>query len=207
MFRNSHKLHMGVSHLFYILGKSRRYLSVIVKTFFIFFCGRMLHPGTNVYLINRYRLNFFIKVFPLLHPFIICPLIIGNVRNPGSCPRTQLCFICIRVCLIKLLPVRSFNIKFIELSFLCPRDKQFINAYISCFLHWICLCVPVIKFTDNRNAFCIGRPYCKINAFFSFYRSRVCPQFFIYFIMCSLSKKILVKLCKLHFFLLPVFLI
>ena len=156
-----------------------------------------------MYLINRHRLNLFIKIHPLLHPFIICPLIICNICNSGGSSRTQLCCICVGVCLIKLLPMRSFNIKLIELPLLCSRNKHFINTYLPCFLHGICLCIPIIKFTDNRNTFCIRRPYCKINAFFSFYRSRMCPQFFIYFIMCSLSKKILVKLCKLHFFSSP----
>ena len=199
MFGNTHKLNMCIPHLFNILGKLRCQFSVGIETIFILLCLRMLHPGTWMYLINGHGTCIRIKILTVLHPGNIFPFIVGNICDPGCSSWTQLSFIGIRVCLVKLFTMSSRNVKFIQLSDLGSRYKCLINTNRSNFLHRILLIIPSVEFTYNRNRLRIRRPHCEINSFFPVLRIRMSPQFSVNIIMRALTKKILVKLRKLQF--------
>ena len=139
-------------------------------------------------LIDCHRLYLLIKLLSVLDPCGILPFIVCDICDPGGCTRTEFSFICIGICLIKLLSMRTHDKEFIQLSDLCPRNKYLINTDRTNLLHRVCFFLPVIKFTNYRNRLCIRCPDRKIYTLFSSVCSRMGTQFLIYFIIGSLSK-------------------
>ena len=96
-----------------------------------------------------------------------------------------------------MLPVHSYNKKLIQLSNLRSRDKCLKYTDRTCLFHWSSLFIPVIKLSNYRNSLRIRCPYSKINTFFFPLFLRMCAKLSVNIIMGSLTKEILVKLCKL----------
>ena len=200
MFCNSHKFNVGISHLFYIGSQLMSQLSVIIESRIVFILCFMFLPGTRMYFVDCHRISVFIKLRTFFHPCGIFPFVAGNICDPGCSSRTKFCFITIRVCLINLLTMISYDKKLIQITDSCFRYKNFIDTYRTCFFHWIGLCIPVIKIAHNRNISGIRCPYSKINTFLTFLCGRMCSQFFVDVVMCSLTKQVLIKFRKLQLF-------
>ena len=163
MLCDSHQFHMCIAHFFYIFGKLHSQFTIIIKSLFILRCGRMLHPGAGMHLIDGHRVCCFVEFRTVLHPGIIIPLIICDVCDSGCSTWPKLCLIAIGVCFVQLLAMHSDNIKFIELPDLCTGDKHLENSHWSRFFHGIRLDIPIVKIPDYGNRLCIRCPYSKIH--------------------------------------------
>ena len=200
MFRNSHQLHMGISHLFHIIRQGMGKLLVRIESLFILLCSRVLHPGTGMHFIDGHSSVSWVMLRPVFHPYAIAPVKIGNIGNAGGRPGPQFRPVAVRIRLVKSLSILRGNIKLIELSHLRIRHKTFENADFTHLRHGIGILLPVIKLPYDRNALCIGRPYGKINPFMSVQSHGMGAHFFIDIIVSALSEQILIQFTEYHFF-------
>ncbi len=178
---------MGISHFLNILRQPYRQFPIGVKA--VIFSAGMTHPGTGMYLVNSHGLC--VHVFTcraFFHPFAVCPLKSIDIRHCGGIARPQFRIICKRVCFVKFSAIRSFNIKFIQISHFHPWDKQLVNSHGLQTGHFIRLFLPLVKISYHGNFCRIRRPYRKVHTFFPFICNGVRTQLFINIIMCCLSK-------------------
>ena len=87
MLHHRKQLHMGIAHLFHILCQKRGYFAVIVKfrsgniiSLLVLLEG-MAHPGAQMNLVNQHGLFLGMRCGPLLHPFLVLPLIVVNIPD------------------------------------------------------------------------------------------------------------------------------
>ena len=166
MLCNSHKFYMSISHLFDIGRQFMCKFTVIIKSRIILILCRMFLPGTRMYFIDCHRFTFLVKFRTLLHPGGIFPFVIRNVCNSWCRSRSEFCFICVWICLIKFFSMISDNKEFVQISNFGTRNKDLIYSDLTDSVHWICLIIPVIKITDyshNTDPQRIRCPDCKID--------------------------------------------
>ena len=105
MFHDRHQFHMGIAHLLHVFRQLLGDLPVVVElapvdSLAVFICLHgLLHPGTEMHLINRHGRFCFPDGLALLHPAGILPLVRVNVPDNGSRVGAQLREVPIGVCL------------------------------------------------------------------------------------------------------------
>ena len=97
MFRDTHQLHVGVAHVFYVGGQLVGCLYVGIIT--VLFLPVGLSPGAEMHLVDGKWRGSKILGFPLGHPGIVLPLKAGNVPGDGSGSRTVLAAESVRIAL------------------------------------------------------------------------------------------------------------
>ena len=195
MLGHSHKLHMGIAHVFNILSDCLCKFSVCVKTFIL--SSRMTHPGPQVYLINRHWIYLVIPCLTRFHPSIVRPFQMRDICHPGCRTGSQLRIVCKGIRLKDAFPLLCLNTELVEIPLFYARNKERINPQRLLPLHVICFKVPAIEITNHRNPACMGCPNRKIDSFFSAACHFMRTHFLIDLIMISLTEKILVKLTDL----------
>ena len=132
-------------------------------------------------------------------PLPIIPFKMVQIIYTGSCSRSQLCIICIRICFVELSSICKLYQIFVHLSFLYAFDKCSIDTTFTDSLHFVGSFIPAVEFTNHINILCIRRPYSEKSTLFSIVRAQMCSKFLIDLIMRSLSKYILICLGNKHF--------
>jgi len=163
MLCDSHQFDVGVSHFLNIFCQLCCQFPIIIESILVL-SMRMFLPGTRMYFIDCHRFTFLVKFRTLLHPGGIFPFVIRNVCNSWCRSRSEFCFICVWICLIKFFSMISDNKEFVQISNFGTRNKDLIYSDLTDSVHWICLIIPVIKITDYRNISCIRCPDCKMYA-------------------------------------------
>ena len=87
MLRDTHQFHMGVTHILHVSGQFHRQLSVVIIAVLVLIGDGVLLPGTRMHLIDKHRILPHIKLTAVLHPFLITPLEVGNIRDHGGIVR------------------------------------------------------------------------------------------------------------------------
>ena len=187
MLRDPHQFHMGISHIFDVFHQAFGKLTIGIESFGILFGIRMLHPGSGVYFIDRDGSGFRIEVIPILHPDRVSPAI-TDIRHPGC--RSRPLFRCkrIRIRLIQLPAVASYDQVFVEHAFFCIGYERFKYADVRDFLHRIGLLVPLIAFADHIHRYGVRCPDGKPDAVLPVFFRGMCPHLFIQVIMRGMSE-------------------
>ena len=197
MLCDSHQLDVGIFQFFQIFYDTIRKFSVIIKSILRF---RMLHPGTDVTLINCNRRFFRILRASFFNPLAVRPFKIGNICRNRSSSRTYLPLVCKRVCLVQLSAIRRDNQKFVKLSQTNVRNKRLINSAGSQLFHLVCSLIPAVKRSNHKNAGCVRCPDGKAHSFLPVFYRLMCAQLFVNIVMRPLSKQILVGLRNVYRF-------
>ena len=198
IFRDPHQLHMGIFHFLQVFYHAVGKFPVIIIS--VLGSVRMLHPGTDMALIDGKRLLIHILFPAFFHPALICPGKTGKIGHDGSRSRAELCIIGKRICFVKLSSVLCRDQELIHGAFLYTRYKQCPDAARPQLLHGMAIFIPVIKASDHMHLCRIGCPDTKEHTFHTIFLRKMCTQLFINIIMGSLGKYILVCLRNKHRF-------
>ena len=167
MLRDSHKLYMGVFHLFQIFHDPVGELTIIIKSFRSAIIG-MFHKRTDMALIDCHGF--------LVHIFFI----------PGFHPLGK------RIGFVQLSAIPRIDQELIHCSFFHAGNEQPPDTALSQLLHGMRFLVPFIECTDDIHLCCIWCPYPEIDSLHTIFRRQMRAQFFINIIVRSLGKKILI---------------
>ena len=123
MLCNSHKLHMGVSHLLHILGQFHCQFPVVVISVLVLFRRLMSSPGTRMHFVDKHRTLLIIELFAFFHPFLIIPFEVGDIRHDGSIIRTFFRIKSIRIHLQDRIARFCFDGIFVKLAHCKIRNE------------------------------------------------------------------------------------
>ena len=143
MLCNTHQFYMGILHLFEILYDPLCELSVIVES--VFRAVGMLHEGSDVAFVDRHRLLAPVLLIAVLLPFGIFPFKSGKVSYYGCGTGSELCIVCIRICLVEFASVLGMDKELIHLTDFNTGDKYCPYAHITEFFHRMCGFIPAVK--------------------------------------------------------------
>ena len=188
MLRDAHQFHMGITHTFYIICQLMCQFPVTVETVRISIGSRMLFPGTRMYFIDGKSSSSRIRLFSLFQPCGIPPFETCDIRDTGCIARAHLRPACIRICFVQQSSVHGTDTELVQISHFGSCNKSLPDTDRPGLFHRVTFRIPAVELTDYRNIFCVRCPDCKIRAAFSILCYRMCPQFLINIIMCSLSK-------------------
>ena len=156
MLGNAHELHVRELHDLEILGEAVSKLSVIVKT--VRASVGMLHPGTDMALVNCQRLAVGILVGTRLHPARIAPLVTGNVDGTGCCAGAQFRPVSVRIGFILLGSVLRCDAVFVEFAFAESGNEQGPDSACIILRHRMRLFVPSVESSDHVDCLGVRRP-------------------------------------------------
>ena len=139
---------MSISHIFHIFYNFICKFPICIESI-IFLTTCMTFPRTHMYFVDGNRIFLMIPFFSLLHPILICPLQITDIRNFRCRSRSHLKTVAKWICLINKLPRVRFDTEFIKHAFLYFWNKTCINSQRLCSLHRILFLIPIVKFSDN----------------------------------------------------------
>ena len=191
MLCDSHKLYMGVFHLFQIFHDPVGKLPIIIESFRSTVI-RMLHERTDMTLIDRHGLLVHIFFIPGFHPLGILPVESRDIRNDGRCSGSVFRIICKRVGFIQSSAISRIDQELIHCSFFHAGNEQPPDTTFSQLLHGMRLLVPFIECADDIHLCCIWCPYPEIDSLHTIFRRQMRAQFFINIIVRSLGKKVLI---------------
>ena len=192
MFRNSHKLYMGISHFLHIGSQLMGGLDICIAA--IFFRAVLFTPGAQMNFIDAHGLLFRVFLSPLGDPVCICPGKAGEVGCYRSGAGSVFCAESKGIGLIKDFSRIGSNGKFVEFTCFHAWVKVFPDSHIRDFFHGIGIRVPAIEVAYQMNLLCMRSPNGKINPCFSFEKSWDEPQFLVNIIMSAGSEEIAVQL-------------
>ena len=186
MLHDRHQFYMGVSHFFYIINDLRSDLTIVR----IILSLVRRHKASQIHFIHTDRSISALVAFPFFQEFAVIPRKISQVSDDGSCLRSLLRGVAVRVCFEIGQSAFDLQFIFIAVSDLRPRNKQFKNAGITQSSHLMDPPVPFIEITYYADTHGIRRPHSKIRAVIPIQFHRVCPQLFIDCIMNACGKPI-----------------
>ena len=184
---------MRVSHILYIFCQLHCKFPVIVVAVLFLFMGMTL-PGTGMHFIDGHGGPGTVPAFPLLHPFLIVPGEMINIRHNGRIARTLLRIERKGIRFIEILPRPGLDEILVHASFLQLRNKCLVDPQGLQPGHLISVRTPAVEFSDHAYVFGIGRPYCKIDTFLAVYLGRMCAQLLIDLVMCPFTEEILIHI-------------
>ena len=191
MLCDSHKLYMGVFHLFQIFNDPVGKLPIIIESFRSTVI-RMLHERTDMTLIDRHGLLVHIFFIPGFHPLGILPIESRDISNDGRCARSVLRIVSKGIGFVQSSAISRIDQELIHCSFFHAGNEQPPDTTFSQLLHGMRLLVPFIECADDIHLCCIWCPYPKIDSLHTIFRRQMRAQFFINIIVRSLGKKILI---------------
>ena len=193
MFHNRHQLDMRVAHLFDIFHEHGSNLTVIVEISAV--VG--LSPGTEVHLIDIHRILLALQFFALLHPLLIAPLIISQIRHHRGIVRAQLAGVGVRIGFQVGQAALRLDLILINLSGLNSRDKELENSGSILTVHLMAASVPVVEISDHADAHGVRRPHGKVRSIRAVHSHRVRSQLLIDIVADACVKLLLFLLCDL----------
>ena len=191
MLRDSHKLYMGVFHLFQIFHDPVGELTIIIKSFRSAIIG-MFHKRTDMALIDCHGFLVHIFFIPGFHPLGILPVESRDIRNDGRCARSVFRIIGKRIGFVQPSAIPRIDQELIHCSFFHAGNEQPPDTALSQLLHGMRFLVPFIECTDDIHLCSIWCPYPEIDSLHTIFRRQMRAQFFINIIVRSLGKKILI---------------
>ena len=190
MFGNTHKLHVGVAHIFDVSGELCGCLFIGIVT--IFFRAVFLFPGAQMHLINAHGRFTRIGAFPFLYPGSIAPAEEVVKGGDGSRTRPIFCVLGKRIGLEDDFAGLGRDGKFIKLSRLDARNETFVNTGGFQYLHWAGIRIPVVEVAYNTDGCGMRSPDRKIIAVLPLIGFRVRTELVIDLIMGTFSEEITV---------------
>ena len=156
MLRNSDQLDMSIVHIQKILGNSVCKLAVIIEALVV--SAGVAHPRTDMALINSNGRFFQIRRVPLLHPRLIRPDQLRDIRSNGSGTGTKLTVIREGIRLIMVFALLVYDQVFIKLSARKSRNKAVVNPKRLLPCHKQRVLIPAVKASDQAYLLGIRRP-------------------------------------------------
>jgi hypothetical protein len=173
MLHHRQKLHMGISHILYVLRQLFGDLPVIVELAAHDLLAVLVHgkglanPGAQMHLIDGHGLLFIICLVPLLHPHIICPLIAVNIPDNGRVVGAQLPIAAIWIRFEHGVSVLGLYLILIDTACIQAGDKQLKHPVVPKPSHLVAAAVPHIKVAHNAHPHGAGSPHRKVHALYA----------------------------------------
>src|SRR5579875_3559056 len=187
---------MRKTYLFDIGGQRLRQFTVGHITIFLrrtwLMPLRYMPPGTKMYLINRDGRAKLLTLPTLLHPLVILPDMMVNVRHNTGSVWTQLAGKSIRIGFINgIVVIVRIDSKFIQRAFPYIGHKTLPDPQVIMPpMHGSRATIPVIKVSNHRNSPCVRCPYGKMYPFHSINRAYMRSHLLINAIVLALPKKV-----------------
>ena len=186
MFHNRHQFHMGVSHFFYIVNDLRSDLTIVR----IILSLVRRHKTSQIHFIHTDRSISALVAFPFFQEFAVIPRKISQVSDDGSCLRSLLRGVAVRVCFQISQSTFDLQFIFIAVSCFCAGNEQFENTGISQASHLVDPSVPSVEIPHYTDAHGVRCPDGKIGSTLSVQFHGMCAQFFINGVMNTDCKTI-----------------
>ena len=165
MFFHRQQFNVAEAHFFYIGHQFFRHFRIGQET--VPFFGHT-HPGTQMNFINIHRRCVDIGFLSGSHPFSVFPFVPPDGVNHRSRFWTELCVESVGVTLVHLFASGLYHMEFILIHGSQPGNEQFPDTGLSQQTHGMSAGVPAVEVPNDADAFCIGCPNGKGNAFCPF---------------------------------------
>ena len=149
-----------------------------------------------MHLVNGHGISMYIRLGTFFQPGGICPFEIADICGAGSCSRSQLCPVAIRICFIKNTSVSRKNAEFVHIANLDARNEHIPDTDVAYFFHKAAAVffAPLIEFSYYRHSQRIRCPHGKIKTFVAFFiLGRMRTELFIDLVMIALTKQISIQ--------------
>ena len=182
MLHERHDLDMRVAHVAHVVHELHR--KVVVGVELAALRGEGIHgagvvavlvglalrrvavalPRANMHLVDVKRLRHVVVTGAALEPRGVVPLVAIEGPQHARGTRRALGLKGVRIGLVELLALVGLDEVFIELALHCARNKAFPNSARMHGHQRVGLLIPVVKFTNDMDAFYIGSPNAKTPA-------------------------------------------
>ncbi len=187
---DSHQLDMGVAHMGNILRELIAQLTVIQKAVGIVLVLIGFLPRSEVYLIDRHRLFDHLCIIDPLHISGVVPFVSAQRTDHRSVLGSEPAAKSVGIAFEMLFTVGPDDHITVSVAVFDRRDKDFPDTVHGAF-HGI-FGLPLRRVADHADALRVGRPYGKVRAFFSVFKSGMRSHLFIDLIARSLMEEVAV---------------
>ena len=182
MLHKRHDLDMRVAHVAHVVHELHRQVVIGVELAalrgegihgagviavlvgFALRCVAVALPRSNMHLVDVKGLRHVVMAGAALEPCGVVPLVPIEGPQYARGTRRALGLKGIRIGLVELLALVGLDKVFIELTLLGARNKAFPNSARMHGHQRVGLLIPVVKFTNDMDAFYVGRPNAKTPA-------------------------------------------
>ena len=165
MFFHRQQFNVAEAHFFHIRHQFFRHFRIGQEA--VAFFGHT-HPGTQMDFINIHGRRIDICFLSGGHPFSVFPFIPPDRVDHRGCFRAQLCVESVRVALVHLFASGLYHMEFILIHGSQTGNEQFPDTGLTQQTHGMSAGIPAVEVPNDADAFCIGCPNGKGNAFCPF---------------------------------------